>query len=177
MEVIGKIGDTAIDTITVADSACRTVLAALDALYPQFADIARLIYADANENLRRCSSESLLLKFDVQETLRSTRRQNLLHFGQRGRVSDAHLHGLAVDFVLVSGSSPIYNVQGTDDFWRLLGVSARKYGMVWKGDWPNQSVVTPHVEWPKSDYQTYEAAKRFVTNLLKRPEYASMRTS
>lgn len=98
----------------------------------------------------------------VFETLRTDDRQRFLYgFGReyddgRGVVTNSrtamdtwHGFGLAVDIV---DRAKLWNAP--DDFWWVLGTSARRHGLVWGADWngnwssaDERFMDRPHIQW------------------------------
>jgi hypothetical protein len=96
---------------------------ALDLLEPVMRSAVQAILADA---------KGLGLPFMVVETYRSCERQEAL-FEQHAtslRTVGVHHYGLACDFAKDVGGEPSWK----GDF-SLLGVLARKHGLVWGGTW------------------------------------------
>lgn len=98
----------------------------------------------------------------VFETLRSDARQSFLYgFGRdyddgRGVVTQSrtavdtwHGYGLAVDIICADRKWG-----APEDFWQVLGVSARRHGLVWGADWngnwssgDERFIDRPHIQW------------------------------
>jgi hypothetical protein len=98
----------------------------------------------------------------VFETLRTDARQRFLFdFGRsyddgRGVVTQSatavdtwHGYGLAADIIC---ARRLWDAP--EDFWQVLGCSARRHGLVWGGDWNSnwssadeRFVDRPHIQW------------------------------
>jgi len=126
-------------------------------------DLSALAPAMANAVLR-VVADMEAWGFDpwIFETIRTDKRQRFLYgFGRtyddgRGKVTHSetsadtwHGYGLAVDIVSKSllWSPPNW-------FWPTLGLSARRHGLLWGGDWNNNGrsdderfVDRPHIQW------------------------------
>lgn len=110
----------------------------------------------------------------VFETYRSQNRQELL-FTQGAtklKTVGVHHYGLACDLVVLLGGEPSWKPS-----YAFLGPLARKYGLVWGGDWgtpgPHKFVDSDHVQriavedqgrlfngswYPDENYDPYEGA-------------------
>jgi hypothetical protein len=100
-----------------------TAIRDLDLLEPATREAVSAIIADA---------AALGITLMVTETYRSTERQQ--HLFTTGatqlRAVGVHHYGLAADFCkLVDGKA------SWDGDWNFLGDLAKKYGMIWGGDW------------------------------------------
>lgn len=71
----------------------------------------------------------------------------------------SHQSGLAADIVPTQEGRILWSAAG--EVWACLGRAAREAGLVWGGDWKTLRDL-PHVEWPRTDQATYNAARAWL---------------
>lgn len=139
-------------------------------LYPKFREIVEKIIHDMNAYALKYM---VGYEWGINEGVRSAEYQN--HLYQQGRTRpgriitsldgykklSGHQSGLAVD--LVPKNSKGWTWEIDNKHWDYLGHLARKYGMNWLGNTTLRD--RPHIEWPRSDKQTYEKAREWLKTL------------
>lgn len=147
--------------ITAPDESVEPIYKRTDLLYPHFADYVNSIITSLNAFYETP-------RWVIQETYRTPERHKRLHTSRfkllRPSISMQHTLGLACDIAFVPKGEDRPRWESDVD-WERLGHEARKRALLWYGDFPARGRVCPHIEWPTSDLQTAEAARRFIESM------------